>query len=247
MDIPKISSNLMIQPNFDIDQDQEIHSDDVQEVEMIAREEKPKLKDDELFEKNNIRKTEEDKEEDKEEVKQESIQESIQEKEIVKEEVKEIKKPVKKKPHPRKGKKLSQAHREALARGRAKALENRRKKAQIRKQLKKEKKIEKNKAVEYEYQRFQTEKKKKEIERKNILLNEKIDLNSVGKFFDLMDKYERLKTQRKNEYYKEKLKLKEKKYNITKQNINSVQSNNSVKVNQVPQRKYKYGHLWGIN
>lgn len=232
----------MIKPDFDMDEDHEIHSDDVKEVDMIAREEKPKLKDDELFENDNIRKTAEQKTEEPK-VKQELIQE----KETVNEEVKEIKKPVKKKPHPRKGKKLSQAHREALARGRAKALENRRKKAQIRKQLKKEKKIEKNKAVEYEYQRFQTEKKQKEIERKNILLNEKIDLNSVGKFFDLMDKYERLKTQRKNEYYKEKLKLKEKKYNSTKQNNNTVQSNNSVKVNQVPQRKYKYGHLWGIN
>lgn len=232
MDIPNISTNLMIQPDFDIDKDKDIKSEDVAEIEMIAREEKPKLKDDELFD-----------DKDNKEVIQEEQIEKQEEEQIINEPVKEIKKPVKK-VHPRKGKKLSKAHREALARGRAKALANRKKKAEIRKKLKKEKKIEKSKAVEYEYEKFQTEKKQKEIERKNILLNEKLDLNSVGKFFDLMDKYERLKTLRKQEYYKEKIKLKAQKYKSVEEKPKNVYKKPIT--NTPPKTNYKYAHLWGI-
>lgn len=207
MNLDDQSIPIQIMPDSEIFPDQDLSQKSDPNIEkdnldvLIAADLQKPLVDDDLFENT-----------EKEEYKPDSP--NITSEEQVKEtiEVKPIQKPIKK--VKKKRKPLSAAHAAALARGRKKALENRRRKAAIRKQLKAEKKAEQDKKIDYELENFRKQKKIKEIERKNILLNEKLDLNSVDKFFTLMDRYERLKTHRKNEYYKQKLRLKQRKYTM---------------------------------
>ena len=234
MDLPEVRGKLKILPDKEIKKE----LSEIPKPLEIAIDMKEPLKDDDLFLSHDKPKKSDDNEKDIHSEDLEQIVETKEEPEQVLEQ-----KPTKK--VKKKRKPLSKAHREALARGRAKALENRRKKAQIRKKLKQEKKQEKDKEVQYKYERFQKEKKLKEIERKNILLNETIDLNSVGKFFDLMDKYEKLKTARKENYYKKKLELKQQKY---KQNQTKIQHRQKPIIQRQQETttkpKLKYGHLW---
>ena len=215
MNLEDNDMNIQVLPDLEILSQEKKPSDPNHEKDnleiLVAKDLRAPLKDDDLFE----NKKEEKEEYEKDSVYQSSEEEVKTEKQVETKPEPKVEQTIEQKPTKKvkkKRKPLSEAHRAALARGRAKALENRRRKAAIRKKLKEEKKAEKDKQVQYEYEKFQTDKKKKEIERKNILLNETIDLNSIDKFFDIMDKYERLKTLRKQQYYKEKLKLKQKKY-----------------------------------
>ena len=245
MNLPEVNNTLQILPDKEIEK--ELNSAEPQpqsEILQTAENIKPPLRDDDLFESNKNEIEEEEPEIHSDDINEPINKETIeaqQEEPLLEQKVEQVKtKPVKK---PRKKKKLSEAHRKALALGRKKALETRRRKAAIRKKLREEKKAERHKAVEYEYEKFQTQKKQNEINRKKILQNETVDLNSISKFFDLMDKYENLKDRRKAEYNKRLMAQQQEKQKVIRRQQTRKQ------YQQIPQQettkpKLKYGHLW---
>ena len=244
MNLPKVNNSLQILPDLEVEK--ELSSASPKNNEPIletAELIKPSLKDDDLFETKEEKEKEifSDYEEDSIINTTDEQQTEQQTEPIQKQVVEQVKtKPIKK---PKKKKKLSESHKKALALGRKKALETRRRKAAIRKKLKQEKKEERHKEIQYEYERFQKQKKQNEIDRNKILQAETVDLNSISKFFDLMDKYENLKERRKAEYNRKRASQQQEKQKVIRRQQTRQQ------YQQIPQQetikpKLKYGHLW---
>ncbi len=245
MNLPKVNNSLQILPDREVIKElstaEPIEKNEILET---AHEMKEPLKDDDLFEtkKKHVKEDVEPEIYSEDSILQTTDEQSVEQVEPIKEQVVEqVKtKPVKK---PKKKKKLSESHKKALAMGRKKALETRRRKAAIRKKLREEKKAEKHKQVEYEYEKFQTQKKQNEIDRKKILQNETVDLNSISKFFDLMDKYENLKERRKAEYNKKKYSQQQEQRKVVRRQ--QKKPNYKTVTQQVETKpQLKYGHLW---